>query len=139
MPVSSRSWWDEAYISICWIFSSTFEAKYYGGCILRHQVLQVLVSLSYLSSSSFFSLKLQKLVYVLSFPGLAFRSDKKNMSNLKEDIKKIQKSDKLEESLYFDFKDAAPVKGNSIFLCRSYAHSCSAGPRLLVNINAYSE
>ncbi|KAF3440250.1 hypothetical protein FNV43_RR18534 [Rhamnella rubrinervis] len=38
------------------------------------------------------------------------RSDKKNMSDLKEDIKKIQKDDKLEESLYFDFKDTAPVK-----------------------------
>lgn len=61
------------------------------------------------------------------------------MSDLKEDITKIQKDDKLEESLNFDFKDTAPVKGNPIYLCRSYAHSCSAGPRLLVNINAFSE
>lgn len=61
------------------------------------------------------------------------------MSDLKEDIEEIKKDDELEQLLYFDDKDTAPFKGNLIYLCRSYAHSCSAGLRLLVEINAYSK
>lgn len=44
------------------------------------------------------------------------------MTDLEEDIKNVDKDEKLEQSLHVEYKNTDPVKGSLVYLYRSYTH-----------------
>lgn len=64
-------------------------------------------------------------VTYLVHPNIAFRLDLKNMQELKEDNKKVNKDVRFEQSACFDIQDAALLKGDFI-ICYAFVNAITS-------------